>query len=228
MNVLYDAVAYPLRKHGWQIIVVSTIVWLLIALTLALPLINLGLFVLYASYFGAYYLHILSETVNGNDVMPNWPDFMSVVDDILKPALRLVVIVALTWLPFICVVVIHTRVIHVPRIVGLVALVYGVFSFPMTALLVQVSGRYRAGLPHIVLPAMVELGWRNALVAIACSVAVLAWMYLPKLLFGRSLAGAVFNVAFLIYMLAFQARITGLLYRLANRGNADEPCTANT
>lgn len=228
MNVLYDALAYPLRKHGWQIIVVSTIVWLLMALTLALPMINVGLFVLYAAYFGAYYLKILSETVNGNDVMPNWPDFMNIVDDILKPALRLVVIVALTWLPFILVVVIHTRVIHVPRMVGLVALVYGVFSFPMTALLVQVSGRYRAGLPHLVLPAMWELGWRYVLVAVVCNVAVLAWVYLPKLLFGSNVAGAIFNVALLIYTLAFQARITGLLYRMANPGTADEPGAANT
>lgn len=228
MNVLYDAVAYPLRKHGWQIIMVSTIVWLLMACTLALPLINLGLFVLYAAYFGAYYLKILSETVNGSDVMPNWPDFMNIADDILKPALRLVVIALNSWLPLIIVLVVHTHVMRVPRVVGMAALCYGIFSFPMTALLVQVSGRYRAGLPHIVLPAMFELGWRYALVAIACIVAVLAWVYLPKLLFGRSVAGAVFNVAFLIYMVAFQARITGLLYRMANPVNADESGTANT
>lgn len=227
MNVLYDAVAYPLRKHGWQIILVSTIVWLLLAWTLALPLINLGLFVLYAAYFGSYYLKILSETVNGNDMMPNWPDFMNVVDDILKPALRLVVIVVNTWLPLIIVLVMHTQFAPVPRIIGVLALMYGIFSFPMTALLVQVSGRYRAGLPHIVLSAMFELGWRYAVVAIACNVAVLAWLYLPKLLFGRSVAGAVFNVALLIYMVAFQARITGLLYRMA-KANADEPGTANT
>lgn len=187
--------------------------WLAVLLTLAMPLVNLGLLVASIGYFGSYYLTIISETANGNDTMPNWPDLSNVIDGVIKPLARLVAIMVNTWLPFIVVVVLLKYGVRVPRVVWYMALAYGMVSWPMTALLVQLSGRWRAGLPHVVFPAMIEMGWTYVLVALAGLAALLAHTYVLPALFGRTLAGAVVWMAGLIYMLALQARITGMLYR---------------
>jgi len=215
MNIFYDALTYPVRKHGWQILLASTVVWALVLFTLAIPLVNLGLLVAYWGYFGSYYLAIISDTASGNDTMPNWPDLTNVIDSVIKPLARLAAILVNAWLPLMIVLALQKYGVPVPRVLGIAAWAYGVLSWPMTALLVQLSGRWRAGLPHIVFPAMVEMGWTYVLASLVCVAALLAYVYVLPLVFGRTVAGGLARMAGLIYLLAFQGRLTGLLYRVA-------------
>ncbi|MCX7004238.1 MAG: hypothetical protein NTV22_13335 [bacterium] len=179
------------------------------------PLLVLFLLVFYLGYFGAYYLNIITSTASGNDVMPNWPGFSNVLDEILWPFVRILVIVGFSFGPwFVLLLVRNNQLVWLPY-ARMAAVAWGWLYLPMAALTVQLSGRYRSVLPHVVVPAVVQLMPGYLVVAGACAVVYFAAHWLRGYFHTLAYVGWLVSLLLSLYTFVFQARLIGLLYRRA-------------
>jgi hypothetical protein len=94
-----DAVSYPIRGNGWIMIFIGAIFSVILDVLQFAPFIGIAVALFSAGYFGAFYLDIISTTMNDRDDVPDWPSFSSFIDDIVSPFIRLVGLVLISFLP---------------------------------------------------------------------------------------------------------------------------------
>jgi len=214
--MLLDALTYPIRKNGWLLLLTGAIFALILkVLLVVLPLLMLFLLVFYLGYFGAYYLSIITSTANGRDEMPDWPGFSDFFNEILWPFVRIIVIVGVSFGPwFVLLLVKNNQLVWLPY-TRMAAVAWGWLYLPMAALTVQLSGRYRSVLPHVVVPAIVQLMPGYLVVAGACAAAFFAAHWLRGYFHSLAYVGLLVSALLSLYTFVFQARLIGLLYRRA-------------
>ena len=176
-------------------------------------LIGLLALIFSGGYFGAFYLDIIGSTMTGRDEVPDWPSFGNVFDDILSPFFRLIGLLLISFAPTIALVYLadQKQTWYVPALWG--AIVLGWLYFPMAVLASLAFGGLEAALPHIVFPAVFKAmpGYLlvfGAIVAIG-AVSGLTQAYLDKIPF----LGWFLTAAVALYVMMFEARLIGLIYR---------------
>lgn len=210
--MLLDALAYPFRKGGWVLILLGAVFSAIIDFFGAVPVVGIGAALFGAGYFGAYYLHIVSTTMVGDDHPPEWPGFTDWLSDIISPFLRLTGIAILSFWP-VAVVEFTLADSEAYDAAFLGAMVYGCIYLPMAVLAVQAHGGIGAALPHIVFPAIIR-----AMPLYLLAVAGLVGTQLLQGFGGEALEALPFVGWFLmavlaLYIIMFNGRLIGLIYR---------------
>lgn len=207
-----DALTYPIRRSGWIMILVGAIFSVILDVLQFAPFVGVIAAVFSAGYFGAFYLDIIGTTMGGKNELPEWPNFSSFMDDILRPFFRLVGLGILSFAPTAAVAMLmdEKAASFLPTMAAAVA--FGCCYFPMAVLATQAFGSFGAALPHVVLPAVIKAlpGYLLALGALVLVLVVCT--------FAQNFVGSVPYVgwfltsAVALYGLMFQARLIGLIY----------------
>lgn len=99
-SLLVDSFAYPVRGHGWSIILGGAILlWgvdllagfaMGLVASVAMALLWLLLVVFGTGYLAAYMFSIIQHSARGEEALPDWPDFGDFWNDMFLPFLRLI------------------------------------------------------------------------------------------------------------------------------------------
>src|SRR5262245_29112270 len=128
------AFVYPFKKDGLILLIGGTVMFAVLHILQGFSgIASLGVMVLTVGYLFAYMQRIIVSSAQGEDGMPDWPDFSNYWDDIILPFLQL----AATWL--VCLGPAIACAIFAPATLKLGCIplfVLGLIYFPMALLAV--------------------------------------------------------------------------------------------
>lgn len=214
---LSGAFSYPLAGGGWVALVAGAVLggvlsWFIAVGGFFMLFFALAFFLAMVGYVWVWLLRIVSATADGEDSLPDWPDFSGLGGMVVQAAVLFLLLalcgipIALTWL---------AGAQSMPAL--LAALVVGLSCFPMGMLALAMSGSIRALNPLLVVPSIFKVG-RGYLVAIGALVVVmLVRLVVERALDGVPLVGGLLLGVASLYFLVVQARVVGLLYRVYER-----------
>jgi hypothetical protein len=211
---LPGALAYPFERHGIILLILGAFVFLFLEF---LSRFSWILSIITTGYLFAYMQKVILCSAQGEDEMPDFPEFGEWWSDIILPFLLFTGTVVVVFLPAIVVFFLFNADLESPEmgVAIIAALVFGGIYFPMALLAVAISDSFVALSPHIVVPAMIRI-----------FVPYLVTCLVLGLLFGVRV-GAHFAMEFVnlpilptvvlgfisLYLLMVNMRVLGLLFR---------------
>jgi len=244
LTLLGNAFAFPFTGKGTMMIIAGAgflaVAGFMVRIASSVPGL-IGLFVmacgfvlvlLIAGYLAAYMLKVIGAVCGGDQEPPNWPDFGSYWDDILRPLLLVVGTAALSLAPCIIRYVIVARDVEsVGRgaylwfLVNLltaemaladpwfwVLLVLGLLYLPMALLAVALYDSFAGLSPLVVIPAIVRVAPAYSVACGLLLVASAARLCLWRLLSPIPLLGVLLDSTVTLYFLMCEMYILGILY----------------
>lgn len=221
---LAGAFQFPLVGRGWGILIGGGLVNAFLGFSLGLgglvfPIPALLISFVILSYFWRFLLSIVTETAEGGDEMPEWPD-LTALDETIAPVFRLVAALVLCFWP----AAIAWALGPPPGPLMTLLNLLGLSLLPMHVLILALGGRLSDLNPLVVWPAIFRAGWAYAIAVgvLAVTVTIHGWgTALVGLLAVLGLAGGLLTGliagtlagAVALYFLAVQMRMIGLMYR---------------
>jgi hypothetical protein len=212
MNLLTDSLSYPLRGSGKYLLITVAVLSVGADLVSFAPIIGLVAWLLLFGYLCGVYFQIIQSTATGDSEAPLLPDTSNIYEDILSPALQVIAVIVVSFLPAI-VATYMWRGDDNGRFIVSILHMLGIFYAPMAILGVAVLGFLGASSPHIVIPAIFRCGGLYLLV-----VGALVGLYfvegavsvaLGRMFIIRSLVLAVVGA----YVMMANGRMLGLMFR---------------
>lgn len=223
-RALASAFQFPLVGRGWGILIGGGLLNAFVGFSLGLgglvfPIPALLISFVLFSYFWRFLLSIVTETAEGQDEMPEWPD-LTALDETIVPVFRLLAALVLCFWPAVIAWVLGPLPGPLMTLLNLL----GLSLLPMHVLILALGGRLADLNPLVVWPAIFRAGWSYAIavVVLAVTVTIHGWSTaLVAVLAVVGLAGglltgliaAALAGAVAIYFLAVQMRMIGLMYR---------------
>jgi len=210
ISILRDAFAYPLRKHGWTILIPGGLLAILLTIGAAAPVLGIFAVIFGIGYFAAYYFDIIGTTISGDESPPEWPVLSNFTEDVFRPALQLAGAFLISYFPS----VLFSFMRNKNQTEGLMdSILYMLSSayFPMACIALVMTGSLATALPHHVIPA-IKRCLPKYLVPLVFLILI---KVLTVLIDGIAIILPAFISAMLgamiwFYLLMIQARITGL------------------
>ena len=225
---LRTAFAYPFRAGAWLLLLIGTVFfgllevsifvlkWMLSSGILQLMWYALlGLVILTtftAGYLYAYMQRIILCTVGGDHDLPDWPEFSSLWADMVLPAFQNVVV----W--FVCLVPSQVFMWYAPDSMTLVAVplaLAGMAYLPMAFLAVALLDTLGGLNPLVVVPSMLKVP-KPYLAVCGVLLLILIFQFLARLglewLLGIPILPGLICGFFSFYFVCVMVRILGLLY----------------
>lgn len=212
--LLPGAFAYPFKKNGLILLIVGGVFFLVLEFFARFSWV---ISIITTGYLFAYMQKIIAHSAQGEDEMPDFPEFGEWWSDILLPFLLFVGTFVVSFAPAIALFFLLKGEFGVDGagLVFIAALAFGAVYFPMALLAVAVSDNFLALSPHIVVPSMfrVFLPYAVACVILAVLVAFkfgsqFLVAFLPVPVVPSILMGFVS-----LYALVVEMRVLGLLFR---------------
>ena len=163
---LPGALAYPFKRNGIILLVIGAIVFLVLEFLSGFSWI---LSIITTGYLFAYMQKIIAHSAQGEDEMPDFPEFSEWWSDIILPFLLFTGTALVSFAPAIATFyLMRENETLWPALIA--ALIFGAIYFPMALLAVAVSDNFLALSPHIVVPSMfrVLVPYLVACIMLAC------------------------------------------------------------
>lgn len=154
-----SAFAYPFKRNGLILLTIGAIVFMLLKFLSGFiavgggGVLSLIFTVITVGYLFAYMQKIIAHSAQGEDEMPDFPDFGDWWSDIIMPFLLFASTVAVSLLPAIIIFNLMDRN-EMAALAFWPALGIGVFYLPMALLAVAVTDNFLALSPHLVVPSI--------------------------------------------------------------------------
>ena len=212
MAILKDILTYAWRGSGKYVLIICVVLSVVATLASIAPLIGGIAGLLLFAYFCAVYFQLIQSTATGGKEAPEFPDTANVMEDIIWPMIQTVLVVLVSFGPFIGYGV-WAGEERENSLVSLGLLGFGVVYFPMARLAVVVLGFIGALGPHIVIPSIFRAGWLYWVgVALLCLLYFVESM-IADMLSGSLIIGSLAMSAVGSYTMMTNARILGVMYR---------------
>jgi hypothetical protein len=231
-QLLPGAFTYPFQGDGWILMVTGTLFYLFVHFILTAPkslflgmieLVCVVIVIVFANgYLFSYQLRIIGESAQGNEIMPDWPDFTG-YSDVIRPFLQSLFIALACFAPSLAAVIFfHDQ--DWGRAVAITLFFLGAAYLPMALLAVAMFDTLEALNPMFIVPSMLVV-FREYLVALAVLLGTLAsnvvMNVLLDLISPRGMGERLALLAVLgmvsgfigMYCLVVEMRVLGLLYR---------------
>lgn len=213
-RLLPGTFAYPFKSKGIILLVLGAVVFLFLEFLASWSWI---IKIISTGYLFAYMQRIVAFTAQGEDEMPDFPEFGEWWSDIILPYLLFMG----TWLASFAVAIgvfflfkdgADDSTIG-PAVIA--AIVLGAIYFPMALLAVAVSDSFVALSPHIVIPSMfrVFLPYLVTLLVVGLLAGVRVGAHFGMLLVEVPLLPSVVMGFVSLYLLVVMMRVLGLLFR---------------
>ena len=219
------AFIYPLKRNGVILLVIGTVVFTILDFLSGFKMPGRGgvfsllMTVISTGYLFAYMQKIIAHTAQGEDELPEFPDFTDWWSDIILPFLLFTGTIAVSLVPvFIAGFWALENKAVVPLILPAAAL--GAFYLPMALLAVAVTDNFLALSPHVVLPSILRVFLPYLLTFLLLG--LLAGLRIeggrvsdlvPLQQFALKLCVIVAMGFISLYLLTVEMRLLGLLFR---------------
>jgi hypothetical protein len=217
--------AYPFKQNGRILLFLGTLFLALIdggttgSMGPLAGVFSLVLRVSFTGYVFAFMQSVIQHTAQGEDAMPDFPEFSSWWSDIMLPFLLFAVTILVSFFPAIVVPRFFASR-EAKEIAVLASLVCGAFYFPMALLAVAITDNIIAVSPHVVLrsiarvfvPYLVTFVMLAALIGIRWGAAFAAGS-IPNQPFAIRIVIALLMSFVSLYLLTVEMRLLGLLFR---------------
>jgi len=219
------AFAYPFLRNGLILMIIGTIVFTGLDL---LTRVRVGLFalvfafivkVITSGYFCAYMQKIIMHTAQGEDEMPDFPEFSDWWSDIILPFLLVVGTISVSFLPVI-VVAYLMKDSEVAGAAILAASGFSAFYLPMALLAVAMTDNIVGVSPHVVVPSIIRVFLPYVVTFALLAMLMTFWFFgratanrIPLALLGWKILVTVAMGFVSLYLFTVIMRILGLLFR---------------
>jgi hypothetical protein len=206
--------SYPFKGHGIYII----IAWVLCSW---IADIFFFLWFILGGYFAAYMMKIIKSSADGEEEVPDWPDFTCFWDDILRPAFLVGGAFAFSFLPLIVYFYLTAFKYSIPFSyadpLAWLFILMGAFYWPMGLLAVAQSDSIRSLSPLIVIPSIFKVPVDYSIAVVVLIIVILFSSFAEKVLvLPIPIVGSIITKFLSFYFMILEMRILGLLYN-ANR-----------
>jgi len=218
LELVLDAFVFPIRGQGKYIIFWGAIVFAILRIMMAVPLIGIVIFILATGYMVAFMMRIVSHTADGKDDLPSWPYFDGFWDDVIVPFLLFVWVILFTFSP-LWLLKLYGNESSLDSALPFVFEALGYFLLPMTILAVSIFKSFLVVSPHIIIPAIIRSFPQYGIALVA-----LVFVYFIRVGIGYVLPDSNELIILLlwmlilsassIYIIAVEMRIIGLIYRV--------------
>jgi hypothetical protein len=157
-RLLPGAFGYPFKSKGIILLVIGAIVFLVLEFLSSWSWI---ISIITTGYLFAYMQKIISHTAQGEDELPDFPEFGEWWSDIILPFLLFAGTFVVSFAPAIAIFFLLKDDVE-GSVMGLAligTIIAGAVYFPMALLAVAVSDSFVALSPHIVVPSMCSACW---------------------------------------------------------------------
>jgi len=203
---------YPFKGHGIYALIGGTLFLWVLDFLLMVPFVGFILAVFVGGYLSAYVMKIIRSSSDGEEEVPDWPDFTDFWDDILRPFFLLISVVIVSMTPaVIFFIAFKDYVFSIPISLALVFL--GSLLMPMALIAVSMFESVRALNPVFIISSIIKvpLDYLIAVVFLLLAVALEA-VVKNILVLAIPFVGAIIGSFLSLYFLIIEARILGLIY----------------
>jgi tetratricopeptide (TPR) repeat protein len=214
---LSQVAKYPLTRQGLMIILAGAILFAILDVLSAIPILGFVSIVIQfffvLPYLLAYMLKILGSSASGFSELPDWPGIADFWDSIYRPCFQIVVAIAVSFCPVILVIILS--LFGSPALLVLLPLfiILGIFYYPMA--LIALALYENTWIPFNVTLIIGSI-WKIKLayfLSLAAIVILIIIEYVVRLLFLRiPFVGPFINWFVTIYFVAVQMHILGNVY----------------
>lgn len=213
-RLLPGTFGYPFKSKGILLLVIGAVVFLFLEFLASWSWL-IG--VISTGYLFAYMQRIVAFTAQGEDEMPDFPEFGEWWSDIILPYLLFMGTWLVSFAPAIGVYFLLKGSLEGPMLMVAIAaaVIFGAIYFPMALLAVAVSDSFVALSPHIVVPSMfrVFLPYLVTLLVVGLLVGVRVGGQFGMLLVEVPFLPSVVMGFVSLYLLVVMMRVLGLLFR---------------
>lgn len=210
MNMLSDSFSYAFRGSGKYMLIIGAVLYVVISVASFAPIFGIFAYLFLSAYFCATYFSIIESTAVGDSEAPNFPDVSNVLEDLIWPMIKVLVVGIFSFLPLI---LYGQFLADGEDLISRILLIGGIVYFPMAILAVVVLGYLGAMSPHIVIPGIFRAGWRYGLGVVMLYVIYTFEGSMSEVLHGRVIMGTIIMGFVGMYVLMTSARILGLVYK---------------
>lgn len=206
---------YPLTGSGVFTLIGGTILLVAASFLGVWGILGLIFLVPIWGYLVSYLIRIITDSGEGDDTPPVWPDLSDLVSDVLRPLWLFMVPSVLAFTPFIVLLLLDKGDPAGISTTGYwICTGLAVFLLPMMLLSVSMHDSFRGLNPIVLAPAYVRVfpSYLLALVILAVAVWVEGWLK-ARLIDLSIWVGLIVGQTVSLYMLMVEARVLGLLYR---------------
>lgn len=228
---LHEVFGYPLRASGIFLLFGGSILLggyqFMMAWASRVGPFGIGAIILYTflfmGYFTAYLHKIVQASANGEQELPDWPDFSSIWDDIGQPALHMIGVFLISFGPVQY--YLYSRGSEATPWIWVPLLVVGLVYFPMACLSVAMFNTILAANPLTVFASMFKvlqnyylasfIFWAAFIMSFAVDILL---ALIPKNFMALRFVLWAVSVPVSVYLFVIEARVLGLIYY----GNRDK------
>ncbi|HVY72240.1 MAG TPA: FHA domain-containing protein [Verrucomicrobiae bacterium] len=211
-KLLPEVPGYPFRKGGTTFLLAGTLFYLVMDFAARFSWIAT---IFAGGYLFAYMQKIVLSSAHGDEVLPGWPDFSDVWEDIGRPFFLMVWSFLVAFAPMIFYLMLRDRHEELNPFIFFATIAFGGVYFPMSLLAVFMFDNFASLNPLVVLPAIMAVPLEYFLACVAFFLAYgasgLSERILEKIIPIPLLPTVITGFASL-YFMTLEMRILGLLY----------------
>ncbi len=206
-SMLGSAFTYPLRDRGWLILLAGIIFFFLAEFLSFIPVISIFIAVFTTGYIVSFLTRVIITSSDGDETLPDWPDFENFYEDIIVPIFRWAFVLAVSFGPGIFLIY------KGMGLAAVAALAVGLVYLPMALTAASIHESAFSANPLVVIPAILKVPIQYTLTTLMLGMLSGVSAYLQWRVEGEFglLSGAAILAVFL-YFAVVQCRLMGLLY----------------
>jgi len=211
MQWFIESFSYPFTSNGGFIIFTAAffVLFMNIALTSS-SFEGLAIGFLFMGYLGAYMMKVIRNTAQGGDDLPNWPALSDWISDIAYPLFLIFSTILISFAALLYLVIMRGS----ERLM-ILALLFGIFYFPMSLIAVSIYNSVFAINPNTVIGGILRVPKQYfmacMLLLLVVTINSVVNIYLTFLI-GRLLTFTLSGLTG-FYFLLVEMRILGMIYR---------------
>ena len=209
MNLVSDALTYPLRGSGKYMLLWGAVLSVIASIAGFAPLFSFFAALFISAYFCATYFTIVETTAVGPSEAPQFPDVSNILEDLLWPLFKVVIVFTLCYLPHLA----YLLTTGNNDAIATFLLVLGLIYFPMAILAVIVLGYLGAMNPMI---GIFRAGESYLLAVIFLRLIYFLQATVAEALGGYFIIGGLVMGLFGMYVMMASARTLGKVYQDRN------------
>lgn len=206
-----DILTYPFHKSGYPLFFVGVILILLSNFASVMPVVGGFASIFIFAYLSGLFFELVNLSATDQEELYSFPDLSDPWEDIALPAIKVVGVIAISFLPLIAWEVWGDPESPNAGAIWYASVAWAALYFPMAMLATVIFGSLFGASPHIVFPAIFRSGGLY-IVAALLVFALIALETFSGYFLPEGITGLIVSAFIVMFVMMTTARTLGLLY----------------
>lgn len=206
-----DILTYPFHKSGYPLFFVGAILILLSNFATVMPVVGGFASIFIFAYLSGLFFELLNLSATDQEELYTFPDLSDAWEDIALPAIKVVGVVAISFLPLIIWEVNGDAESSSGNVIYYASVAWAALYFPMAMLGTVIFGSLIGASPHIVFPAIFRSGGLYLIVALLVFALICLHTFSSYFL-PEGIPSYIISALITMFVMMTTARALGLLY----------------